>query len=187
MSEIFDKVKQKAEAWLAGNYNEESKKEVKNLLENNKDGLIDAFYKDLEFGTGGLRGVMGYGTNRMNIYTVGMAAQGLANYTKKQFPNAELKMAIAYDCRNNSVLFAQTCADVFSASGFKVYLFDSLRPTPELSYAIRYYGCQTGIVVTASHNPKEYNGFKAYWDDGSQLVPPHDVNVISEVNKLFQF
>ncbi len=184
MSDIYDKVKQKAEAWLAGNYSEESKKEVKNLLEKDKDGLIDAFYKDLEFGTGGLRGIMGFGTNRMNIYTVGMAAQGLANYTKKQFPNTELKMAVAYDCRNNSELFAKTCADIFSASGFKVYLFDSLRPTPELSYAIRYYGCQTGIVLTASHNPKEYNGFKAYWDDGSQLVPPHDVNVISEVNKL---
>ncbi len=184
MSEIYNKVKQKAEAWLTGNYSEESKKEVKNLLENDKDGLIDAFYKDLEFGTGGLRGIMGYGTNRMNIYTVGMAAQGLANYTKKQFPNTELKMAIGYDCRNNSELFARTCADIFSASGFKVYLFENLRPTPELSYAIRYYGCQTGIVLTASHNPKEYNGFKAYWNDGSQLVPPHDVNVIAEVNKL---
>ena len=184
MSEIYDKVKLKAEAWLTGNYSEESKKQVRNLLENDKDGLIDAFYKDLEFGTGGLRGIMGFGTNRMNIYTVGMAAQGLASYTKKQFPNTELKMAIGYDCRNNSELFAKTCANIFSANGFKVYLFENLRPTPELSYAIRYYECQTGIVLTASHNPKEYNGFKAYWNDGSQLVPPHDINVIAEVDKL---
>jgi len=184
MDNIYNKVKEKAQKWLEGNYSEESKKEVKHLLENDKNGLIDAFYKDLEFGTGGLRGIMGYGSNRMNIYTVGMAAQGLANYTITQFPKEKLKVAIAYDCRNNSKLFAQTVANIFSANGFKVYLFEDLRPTPELSYAIRYYGCQTGIVITASHNPKEYNGFKAYWNDGSQLVPPHDENVITEVEKL---
>ena len=184
MSNQYKEVLEIANQWLAGNYNEETKAEIRNLIENDEKGLIDAFYKNLEFGTGGLRGVMGAGTNRMNIYTVGMAAQGLANYTKKAFPNADLKMAIAYDCRNNSREFSELVAEIFTANGFTVYLFEDLRPTPELSFAIRYLKCQTGIVITASHNPPEYNGFKAYWDDGSQLVAPHDHNVIDEVAKL---
>jgi phosphoglucomutase len=179
------KVKQKAQQWLDGNYDEATKKEVKSLIENNEKELIDSFYKSLEFGTGGLRGLMGVGSNRMNIYTVGMATQGLCNYLKQQFANLPvIKVAIAYDSRNNSDLFAKTAAGIFSANDMKVYLFESLRPTPELSFTIRHFGCQSGIVVTASHNPKEYNGYKAYWDDGGQVVPPHDVNIITEVNKI---
>ena len=185
MNEIEKKVREKAQEWLNGSYDEETKNEIKGLLkEENKDKLIDAFYKDLEFGTGGLRGIMGAGTNRMNIYTVGMAAQGLANYVKRTFPNEKLKMAIAHDCRKNSRKFAENVANIFSANGFQVYLFDELRPTPELSFAIRHLKCQTGIVITASHNPPEHNGFKAYWNDGSQIVAPHDQNVIQEVKKM---
>jgi phosphoglucomutase len=178
-------VKQKAQQWLDGSFDEHTKKEVKALLENNEKELIDSFYKSLDFGTGGLRGIMGVGTNRMNVYTVGMATQGLCNYLKQQFAELPaIKVAIAHDSRNNSPLFAKTAAGIFSANGIKVYLFESLRPTPELSFTIRHFGCQSGIVVTASHNPKEYNGYKAYWDDGGQVVPPHDENIIKEVNKI---
>ena len=184
MNDQYKQVLSKANEWLKGNYNKETKAEIKNLIENDEKTLIDAFYKNLEFGTGGLRGIMGAGTNRMNIYTVGMAAQGLANYTKDAFPNADLKMAIAYDCRNNSRKFSELVAEIFTANGFTVYLFEDLRPTPELSFAIRHLKCQTGIVITASHNPPEYNGFKAYWEDGSQIVAPHDHNIINEVSKL---
>lgn len=147
--------------------------------------MIESFYKDLEFGTGGLRGIMGAGTNRMNIYTVGAATQGLSNYLKSQFPDLpQISVVIGHDCRNNSRLFAEISADIFSANGIKVYLFEDLRPTPEVSFAIRHFGCQSGIILTASHNPKEYNGYKAYWDDGAQMLAPHDENVIKEVNKI---
>lgn len=183
--QLSTSVQEKVDLWLAGNFDEEVKAEILNLMEDGKETeLTDAFYKDLEFGTGGLRGIMGVGSNRMNKYTVGMATQGLANYLKKSFPNQAIKVAIAYDSRNNSPYFAQVTADVFSANGFKVYLFSELRPTPELSFAIRHFACQSGVVLTASHNPKEYNGYKAYWDDGSQLVAPHDKNVIAEVEKI---
>lgn len=185
-NDVLEMVKAKANEWLTGNYDEETKAEIKRLLENDDTTeLIDAFYKDLEFGTGGLRGVMGAGSNRMNIYTVGAATQGLSNYLKIAFADLEqIKVAIGHDCRNNSRLFAETAAKIFSANGFKVYLFEDLRPTPELSYAIRELGCQSGIILTASHNPKEYNGYKAYWNDGSQVVAPHDVNIIKEVEKV---
>lgn len=183
--ELLQQVKLKAQTWITGNYNEETKTQVKHLLENDKDELIESFYKDLEFGTGGLRGIMGVGTNRMNIYTIGMATQGLSNYLLKNFSEVDqIKVAIAHDCRNNSKLFAETCADIFAGNGFKVFLFEDLRPTPELSYAIRELGCQSGVVITASHNPKEYNGFKAYWNDGGQIISPHDKNIIDEVNKI---
>src|SRR5690348_14914468 len=172
----------KINEWLNGNYDEASKNEIRRLQKEDVSQLEDAFYKDLEFGTGGLRGVMGVGTNRMNRYTVGMATQGYANYLKKCFP--EVKVAIAHDSRNNSREFAEITANIFGANNIKVYLFDSLRPTPELSFAIRNLGCQGGVVCTASHNPKEYNGYKAYWSDGGQLVPPHDKNVIKEVEKV---
>ena len=179
--EILDR----ANIWLIGNYDEETKDAIKEMMENNPQELTECFYRDLEFGTGGLRGIMGVGSNRMNKYTVGAATQGMANYLKKSFPELELiKVAIACDSRNNSDYFAQITADVFSANGFKVYLFDALRPTPELSFAVRHFGCQGGIVITASHNPKEYNGYKAYWDDGGQLISPHDKNVIEEVLKI---
>ncbi|MBL7105928.1 MAG: phospho-sugar mutase [Bacteroidales bacterium] len=182
---IDPKILERAKVWLEGNYDEETKKEVQELIDTDPDGLTDAFYKDLEFGTGGLRGVMGAGINRMNKYTVGMATQGFVNYLKKMFPGKDpVKVAIAYDSRNNNTFFANTAADVFSANGIKVYLFDDLRPTPELSFAIRYLKCQAGIVITASHNPPEYNGYKAYWEDGGQLISPHDKNVIAEVNKI---
>ena len=175
----------KANEWLEGNFDEETKTQVKNLIDNNPEELKDAFYRDLEFGTGGLRGIMGVGTNRMNKYTVGMSTQGLANYLKTQFPsNNELKVAIAYDSRNNSKYFAQISADVLSANGIKVFLFDDIRPTPLLSFAVRYLKCNSGIVITASHNPKEYNGYKVYWNDGAQLINPHDKNVIAEVLKI---
>ena len=178
-------VKEKANLWLSDNYDESTRNIVKQLLDGNQDELIDCFYRDLEFGTGGLRGVMGVGSNRMNIYTVGMATQGLSNYIKNEFKNlSEIKVAIAYDSRNNSRLFAETAAGIFAGNGFQVYLFDALRPTPELSFAIRHLKCQSGIVITASHNPKEYNGYKAYWDDGGQIVAPHDKNIIDEVNKI---
>jgi len=177
-------IQAKAEKWLNSNIDESAKQEIRDMMQNNPEQLIDAFYKDLEFGTGGLRGVMGTGSNRMNQYTLGMATQGLANYLKKTFPDKEIKVAIAYDCRNNSQFFAETTANVFSANGIKVYLFSELRPTPELSFAIRHFGCDSGVVITASHNPKEYNGYKAYWNDGGQLVAPHDKNVIEEVSKI---
>ena len=181
---IDKKIMARVNKWLGGNYDEKFKDEIRELFKNDSDKLVDAFYKNLEFGTGGMRGIMGAGTNRMNIYTVGMATQGLCNYLKMKFPNQQIKLAIAYDCRHNNTLFAKTTADVCSANGIKVYLFDGMRPTPELSFAIRHFKCQSGIVITASHNPKEYNGFKAYWDDGGQLIPPHDKNVISEVQKI---
>jgi phosphoglucomutase len=177
------KTVQKIDTWLSGNYDNETVEGIKKLQKDNPTELEEAFYKNLEFGTGGLRGLMGIGTNRMNKYTVGMATQGYANYLKKCF-SGEISVAIAYDCRNNSQFFAQTTANVFAANGIKVYLFEALRPTPELSYTIRTLGCKGGVVCTASHNPKEYNGYKAYWDDGAQMVPPHDKNVIIEVDKI---
>ena len=177
-------IQAKINVWLNGNFDQQTKDEINRLQKENPDQLADAFYKDLEFGTGGLRGIMGVGTNRMNKYTVGMATQGYANYLKQSFPNEEVKVAIAHDSRNNSRFFAETTANVFAANGIKVFLFDSLRPTPELSFAIRYFKCKGGVVCTASHNPKEYNGYKAYWTDGGQLVPPHDKNVIKEVEKI---
>jgi len=176
---------EKAEKWLTNMYDEETRDIVHDMIDNKPDELIDSFYRDLEFGTGGLRGIIGVGTNRMNKYTVGMATQGLANYLKKVFPNVkELSAAVAFDCRIKSDYFAQITAEVLSANGFKVYIFEELRPTPELSFAIRHLKCQTGVMITASHNPKEYNGYKAYWDDGAQMVPPHDKNVIDEVQKI---
>ena len=176
-------IQTKIDTWLNGNFDQATKDEINKLAKDNPDELADAFYKNLEFGTGGLRGLMGVGTNRMNKYTVGMATQGYANYLKQCFP-AGVSVAIAHDSRNNSRFFAETVANVFAANGVKVYLFEALRPTPELSFAIRHLKCQGGVVLTASHNPKEYNGYKAYWDDGSQLVPPHDKNVIKEVDKI---
>ncbi|HRX92537.1 MAG TPA: phospho-sugar mutase, partial [Chitinophagaceae bacterium] len=176
-------IQSKIDTWLNGNYDEATKEEINRLQKENPNELVDAFYKSLEFGTGGLRGLMGAGTNRMNKYTVGMATQGYANYLNQCFKSS-VKVAIAHDSRNNSRFFAETAANVFAANGIKVFLFDDMRPTPELSYAIRTLGCQGGVVCTASHNPKEYNGYKAYWDDGSQLVPPHDKNVIKEVEKI---
>jgi len=178
-------IRAKAELWLTGNYDAETKAQVKNMLDNDEKELIESFYKDLEFGTGGMRGLMGAGTNKINIYTIGAATQGLSNYVKESFNDLpQISVAVAHDCRNNSRLFAETCANIFSANGFKVYLFESLRPTPELSFAMRHYGCQSGVVITASHNPKEYNGFKAYWDDGGQVVAPHDKNIIGEVQRI---
>ena len=176
-------IQQKIDNWLSGNYDQTVKDAITSLQKDNPDELADAFYKNLEFGTGGLRGLMGIGTNRMNKYTVGMATQGYANYLKKCF-SGEIKVAIAHDCRNNSRFFAETTANVFAANGIKVFLFEALRPTPELSFAIRTIGCKGGVVCTASHNPKEYNGYKAYWDDGAQMVAPHDENVIIEVDKI---
>ncbi|MEO6358056.1 MAG: phospho-sugar mutase [Ferruginibacter sp.] len=176
-------IQQKIDGWLTGNYEQSVKDAITQMQKDNPDELADAFYKNLEFGTGGLRGLMGIGTNRMNKYTVGMATQGYANYLKKCF-TGEIKVAIAHDCRNNSRFFAETTAHVFAANGIKVFLFEALRPTPELSFAIRNLGCQGGVVCTASHNPKEYNGYKAYWDDGAQMVTPHDENVIIEVDKI---
>lgn len=177
-------VNQKAEKWLSGDYDDVTKEEIRRMMKDDRKGLVESFYKNLEFGTGGLRGIMGVGTNRMNAYTVAMATQGLANYIKLQFGDEKLKVAIAYDSRNNSAEFADITARVFAANGFTVYLFDSLRPTPELSFAVRQLGCQSGVVITASHNPKEYNGYKAYWNDGAQVTAPHDTNIIGEVNKI---
>lgn len=179
-------VTEKANAWLSGNYDEETKKEVEQMLENeDKSQLIDAFYRELEFGTGGLRGIMGAGSNRINKYTIGSATQGLSNYLLQEFSDLkEIKVVIGHDCRNNSRKYAEISADIFSANGIKVYLFEALRPTPEVSYAIRKLGCQSGIMITASHNPKEYNGYKAYWNDGAQVLAPHDKNIIVEVNRI---
>lgn len=178
-------VVERIENWLSGPYDNETKDIINKLLDQKKeDELTDAFYTELEFGTGGLRGIMGVGSNRINKYTIGAATQGLANYLTQCYPNEEISIAIAYDSRNNSTYFAQITADVFSANGIKVYLFEELRSTPELSFAIRYFGCKSGIVLTASHNPKEYNGYKAYWNDGAQMIAPHDSNVIKEVRKI---
>ena len=184
--DLLKQVTAKAQIWLGDGYDEETKAAVRAMLDNeDKTDLIEAFYKDLEFGTGGLRGIMGAGKNRMNIYTVGAATQGLSNYLKKAFADLpQIKVAIGHDCRNNSRKFAEVAADVFSANGIKVYLFDALRPTPEVSFAIRELGCQSGVILTASHNPKEYNGYKAYWNDGAQMIAPHDKNTIDEVNKI---
>jgi phosphoglucomutase len=185
MNKVDESIMTKAHIWLNGAYDEETKSKIREMIDNDPQELIESFYRDLEFGTGGLRGIMGVGSNRMNKYTVGAATQGFANYLKANFKGINrIKVAIAYDSRNNSKYFAQVTADVFSANGIKVYLFDDLRPTPELSFAIRHFGCQGGIVITASHNPKEYNGYKAYWDDGGQLISPHDKNVIKEVQKI---
>src|SRR6476620_10109021 len=177
-------ITQKISTWLDGAFDDETKAQIRELEKTNPDELADAIYRNLEFGTGGLRGLMGVGTNRMNKYTVGMATQGYANYLKKSFPNQEVRVAIAHDSRNNSRFFAETAANVFAANDIKVFLFEDLRPTPELSFTIRQLKCQGGVVCTASHNPKEYNGYKAYWTDGGQLVPPHDKAVIAEVEKI---
>lgn len=177
-------IQSKVNTWLNGSFDEETKAAIRKLQAENEKDLADAFYRNLEFGTGGLRGIMGVGTNRMNKYTVGMATQGYANYLKKTYPGGTVRVAVAHDSRNNSRFFAETVAGVFAANGIKVFLFEALRPTPELSFAIRHLGCQGGVVCTASHNPKEYNGYKAYWNDGGQLVPPHDKNVIIEVEKI---
>ncbi|MDR2026797.1 MAG: phospho-sugar mutase [Prevotellaceae bacterium] len=176
-------IKKRAELWLSPDFDEETRVRVREMFDNERE-LTESFYKDLEFGTGGLRGIMGVGTNRMNKYTVGMATQGLANYLKRQFPAKQLSAAVACDCRNNSPFFAEVVANVFSANGIKVYLFSSLRPTPELSFAVRHFKCNTGVMITASHNPKEYNGYKAYWDDGAQVTSPHDLNIMEEVNRI---
>lgn len=185
-NELLQAVRSKAQGWLTDSYDAETKAAVQALLDKeDPTDLIEAFYKDLEFGTGGLRGIMGVGSNRMNIYTVGAATQGLSNYLKQEFADLDqIKVVIGHDCRNNSRKFAEISADIFSANGIKVYLFESLRPTPEMSYAIRKMGCQSGIILTASHNPKEYNGYKAYWSDGAQMISPHDKNTIAEVNKI---
>jgi len=178
-------VQQRINTWLTPAYDADTQAEIKQLVDTHQDDqLNDAFYRSMEFGTGGLRGVMGAGSNRMNRYTLGMATQGLCNYLKMNFQNQEIKVAIAHDSRNNSRLFAETVANIFSGNGITAYLFESLRPTPELSFAIRHLGCQSGCVITASHNPKEYNGYKVYWNDGSQVVAPHDENIITEVNKI---
>lgn len=185
--ELIKSCEAKAQAWLASSvYDAETQAEVRKMLENeDKTELIEGFYKNLEFGTGGLRGIMGVGTNRMNIYTVGAATQGLSNYLNKNFKDLEqISVVVGHDCRNNSRLFAEVSANIFAANGIKVYLFDDMRPTPEMSFAIRHLGCQSGIILTASHNPKEYNGYKAYWDDGAQVLAPHDKGIIDEVNKV---
>lgn len=179
-----EKILKKAEYWQSSIFDDETRNEVKRLMENNPQELIESFYQDLEFGTGGLRGIMGVGTNRMNKYTVGMATQGLSNYLLKNFPDQQIKAVISYDCRNNSEYFAKITASVFSANGIKVYLFKELRPTPELSFSIRYLGCHTGVMITASHNPKEYNGYKVYWQDGGQVINPHDKAIIEEVRNI---
>ena len=181
----IEEIRKKASAWLGEEFDEPTRNEVDHMMDHDEKGLIDAFYQDLEFGTGGLRGIMGAGTNRMNRYTLGMATQGLSNYLKKHAANpSSIKVAIAYDCRNNSSYFAKVAADIFTANGFTAYLFESLRPTPELSYAIRLYGCDAGVIITASHNPKEYNGYKVSWNDGGQVVSPHDRGIINEVRSI---
>ena len=184
--ELIKQVTEKANKWLTPAYDAETQAEVKRMLAcEDKTELIECFYKDLEFGTGGLRGIMGVGSNRMNIYTVGAATQGLSNYLNASFKNLpQIAVVVGYDCRNNSDLFAQISANIFAANGIKVYLFDGMRPTPEISFAIRHLGCQSGIILTASHNPKEYNGYKAYWDDGAQVLAPHDNGIIDQVNKV---
>lgn len=185
-TELIALCENKAKQWLSPSFDEDTRKAVQAMLDNaDKTDLIESFYKDLEFGTGGLRGIMGAGSNRMNIYTVGMATQGFANYLKKNFATrSSVSVVVCHDCRNNSRLFAETVADIFSANGIKVYLFDDMRPTPECSFAIRHLGCQAGVNITASHNPREYNGYKAYWEDGAQVLSPHDVGIIDEVNKV---
>lgn len=181
----IEEIRKKAAAWLGEEFDEPTRREVKHMMDHDEKALIDAFYQDLEFGTGGLRGIMGAGTNRMNRYTLGMATQGLSNYLKKHAADpSSIKVAIAYDCRNNSSYFAKVAADIFTANGFTACLFESLRPTPELSYAIRLYGCDAGVIITASHNPKEYNGYKVSWNDGGQVVSPHDKGIIDEVRSI---
>jgi phosphoglucomutase len=177
-------VNQNVQKWLDGAYDDQTKRQIREMMTTDPEGLRESFYQNLEFGTGGLRGIMGVGTNRMNIYTVGMATQGLANYLNKCFAGEEIKVAVSHDSRNNSRLFAEHVADIFASNGLIVYLFDALRPTPELSFAIREIGCKSGVMVTASHNPREYNGYKAYWSDGSQVTEPHDKNIIDEVAKI---
>ncbi len=185
MTQELEQVIRKAQTWLNGNYDEETKSQVRAMLDaEDKTELVESFYKDLEFGTGGLRGIMGAGSNRMNIYTVGAATQGLANYINQHFEGKHPAVVVGHDCRNNSRKFAEIAADIFSANGIKAYLFESLRPTPEISFAIRKLGCQSGVIVTASHNPKEYNGYKVYWEDGAQIIAPHDTGIIAEVNKV---
>ena len=184
MNNLEQAVLDKAQKWLDGEYDAATKEQVKWLMDNDMKELTESFYKDLEFGTGGLRGIMGVGSNRMNIYTVGSATQGLANYLKKNFAGEQVRVAVAHDSRNNSRMFAERVADIFASNGFQVYLFDALRPTPELSFAIRELKLHSGVVITASHNPKEYNGYKAYWTDGSQVTAPHDTNIIEEVGKI---
>ena len=184
-AQLIAQCEARAKEWLSPAFDEETRKDVQAMLDNaDKTDLIDAFYRDLEFGTGGLRGIMGVGTNRMNKYIVGMATQGFANYINKAFPGKQSAVVVGHDCRNNGRMFAETVADIFSANGIKVYLFESLRPTPEISFAIRHLKCQAGVNVTASHNPREYNGYKAYWDDGAQVLAPHDKGIIDEVNKV---
>ena len=186
-AELIAQCVAKAEKWLTPSFDESTRADVQAMLDKaDKTDLIECFYKDLEFGTGGLRGIMGAGSNRMNIYTVGMATQGFANYLKKNFAQREeIAVVVCHDCRNNSRLYAETVADIFSANGIKVYLFDDMRPTPECSFAIRHLGCQAGVNITASHNPREYNGYKAYWEDGAQVLAPHDTGIIDEVNNKF--
>ena len=184
-NELIAQCEARAKEWLSPAFDEETRKEVQAMLDNpDKTDLVDAFYRDLEFGTGGLRGIMGAGTNRMNKYIVGMATQGFANYINKAFPGKQCSVVVGHDCRNNGRMFAESVADIFSANGIKVYLFESLRPTPEISFAIRHLKCQAGVNVTASHNQREYNGYKAYWDDGAQVLAPHDIGIIDEVNKV---
>ncbi len=183
-NELEKSVIAKAQQWLDGAYDAQTKAQVKEMMESNMSELVESFYKDLEFGTGGLRGIMGVGSNRMNIYTVGAATQGLANYLKRNFEGEQIGVVVAHDSRNNARLFAESTADIFASNGFKVYLFDALRPTPELSFAIRELNCHSGVVITASHNPKEYNGYKAYWNDGAQVTEPHDKSIIEEVSKI---
>ena len=187
MSAIDAKVLEKAQAWINGNVDDKTKDQIKNLIQNDPTELTDSFYKDLEFGTGGLRGLMGVGTNRINIYTIGMATQGLANYLLKCFEGEKISVAITHDSRINNTLFAKTTADVLTANGISVKYFREMRPTPMLSFAVRHFGCKSGVMITASHNPKEYNGYKAYWDDGAQVVAPHDKNIINEVQKITSF
>ena len=183
--ELLQEVKDKARTWLDSNIDEETRERILDMMKNDPDELIESFYRSLEFGTGGLRGIMGVGTNRMNIYTVGMATQGLCNYLKSSFSGLdEIKVVIAHDCRNNSRMFTETCAGIFAANGIRAYIFDDLRPTPELSFALRHFECQSGVIITASHNPKEYNGYKVYWDDGGQIIAPHDKNIIAEVKNI---
>src|SRR6056297_54147 len=180
----YSDIKRKAESWLNESFDEQTRKKVQDMLQSDPDELKESFYKDLEFGTGGMRGIMGVGTNKINKYTLGKNTQGLSDYLKKQFPADDLRVAIAYDCRNNSKELAQVVANVFSANGIYVYLFSDLRPTPELSFAVKHLDCHCGIVLTASHNPPEYNGYKVYWQDGGQLVPPQDREIVEEIARL---
>lgn len=185
MAQLDNQIQERVNKWLGEDYDEETRSSLQQLIDSNKtEDITDAFYRDLEFGTGGLRGIMGVGTNRVNKYTIGAATQGLSNYLKQQYPEGDIKVVISYDNRNNATVFAQIVADVFSANGIYTYFFKELRPTPELSFAIRHLGCQSGVMLTASHNPREYSGYKAYWNDGGQIIAPHDKNIIAEVNKI---